>query len=57
MISYPKGAEKMMLKLKYENFIKARDYVFANGDDINRAWFRYLFEENNADAFLNVLAK
>ena len=46
-----------MLKLKYENFIKARDYVFANGDDINRAWFRYLFEDNNADAFLNVLAK
>ncbi len=46
-----------MLKLKYENFIKARDYIFANGDDINRAWFRYLFEDNNADAFLNVLAK
>ena len=46
-----------MLKLKKENFIKAQNYVFANGDDINRAWFRYLFEDNNTDAFLNVLAK
>ncbi len=46
-----------MLKLEYENFIKARDYVFANGDDINRAWFGYLFEDEDTDAFLNVLAK
>lgn len=46
-----------MPKLKHENFIKARDYIFAHGDDINRAWFRYLFEDNDTDIFLNVLSK
>lgn len=46
-----------MVKLSHENFIKARDYIFANGDDINRAWFRYLFEGNDTDEFLNVLQK
>jgi len=34
-----------MLKLTQENFIKARDFIFANSDDINWAWFRYNFEE------------
>lgn len=29
MISYPKRAVKAMLKVKYENFIKVRDYVLA----------------------------
>ena len=29
-----------MLKLSHKNFTKARDYIFANSDDINRAWFR-----------------
>jgi hypothetical protein len=33
-----------MITLTHENFIKARDYVFANSDDINRAWFHYNFE-------------
>ncbi len=46
-----------MLKLKYEKFIKARDYIFVHGDDLNRAWFRYLFEDNNMDGFLHVLSK
>lgn len=46
-----------MVKLSHENFIKARDYIFANGDDINRAWFKYLFENNNTNEFLNVLQK
>ncbi|MDE5741073.1 MAG: hypothetical protein K2H90_01325 [Oscillospiraceae bacterium] len=46
-----------MVKLSQENFIKARDYIFANGDDINRAWFSYLFEDNDTDKFLNVLQK
>lgn len=46
-----------MNKLKFVNFIMARDYIFTHGDDINRAWFRYLFEDNDADSFLDVLAK
>lgn len=41
-----------MLKLKHENFIKARNYIFVHGDDINRAWFRYLFEGNDENEFL-----
>ena len=31
--------------------------VSIDGDDINRAWFRYLFEDNDTDTFLHVLAK
>ncbi len=46
-----------MQKLRHENFIKARDYIFAQGDDINRSWFRYLFENNDADGFLNLLSE
>ena len=45
-----------MLKLTQENFDKARNYIIANGDDINRAWFRYYFEDGDADAFMDVLA-
>lgn len=44
-------------KLSRKNFIKARDYIFANGDDINRAWFKYLFEGNDTNEFLKVLQK
>jgi hypothetical protein len=40
-----------MVNLSYENFIKARDYIFAHCDDINRAWFRCHFEGNDAVAF------
>ena len=46
-----------MLKLSRDNFIKARDYIFENAEDIDRAWFRYIFEDKNANAFLGVLAK
>lgn len=46
-----------MQKLAHENFMKARNYIFANSDDINRAWFRYNFDDNNTDAFMEVLAK
>ena len=46
-----------MLKLIRENFIKARDYVFAHSDDITREWFRYNFEDGDTDAFMEVLAK
>jgi len=47
----------IMLKLTHENFIKARDYIFSNSDDINRAWFRYNFEGKNTADFMDVLAK
>lgn len=46
-----------MLKLTRQNFIKARDYIFTHGDDINRAYLEYIFEDSNMDNFLNVLAK
>ena len=46
-----------MLKLTNENFIKARDYIFANSDDINRAWFSYNFEGGDTGMFMDALAK
>ncbi|HBT64536.1 MAG TPA: hypothetical protein DEB10_07755 [Ruminococcaceae bacterium] len=46
-----------MLKLSNKNFLKARDYIFANSDDINRAWFKYNFEGKDTSAFLDALAK
>ena len=46
-----------MLKLTHDNFVKARDYIFTNADDITRAWFMYNFEDDNTDAFMDVLAK
>ncbi len=46
-----------MQKLTCENFIKARDYIFANSDDVNRAWFRYDFEDGDTNTFMDVLAK
>lgn len=46
-----------MLKLSQENFTKARDYIFANSDDINRAWFRYIFEDGDRIVFMSELAK
>ena len=46
-----------MEKLTYKNFIKARDYIFANSDDINRAWFRYNFEDGDTNTFMDALAK
>lgn len=45
-----------MTKLAYDNFTRARDYIFAHGDDINRAWFQYLFESNDMEAFLCALS-
>jgi hypothetical protein len=46
-----------MHKLTRENFIKARDFIFAHSDDINRAWFRYNFEGGDTDAFMDTLAE
>lgn len=45
------------MNLSRKNFLKARDFIFANGDDITKAWFRYNFEGEDTDAFLEVLAK
>lgn len=47
----------MTMILSNQNFIRARDYIFANSDDINRAWFRYHFEGGDTTAFMKVLAK
>ena len=46
-----------MIKLTYESFIKARDHILANGDDVTRAWFRYNFEDGDPDGFMRVLEK
>jgi hypothetical protein len=46
-----------MEQLARKNFLKARDYILKHGDDINRAWFRYNFEDGGTDAFMDVLAK
>lgn len=44
-----------MQKLTYNNFIKAHDFIMTNGTDIDRAWFRYNFENENEEVFLRVL--
>ncbi|MFC1946933.1 hypothetical protein ACFLXY_03310 [Chloroflexota bacterium] len=46
-----------MLSLTRENFIKARNHIFSYSDDINRAWFRYNFEDGDTNAFMDVLGK
>lgn len=46
-----------MVKLTREGFVKAKDFVSANGDDVTRAWLRYNFEDNDGGAFLKVLAE
>lgn len=46
-----------MEKLSYNNFIKAQDYIFTNANEINRAWFRYNFQKEDAAVFMNELSK
>ena len=46
-----------MLKLTHENFVRARKYALAHSNDINRAWYKYNFEDDNTYAFMDVLAK
>ena len=46
-----------MSKLTHENFLKARDFIFANADDITKAWFIYNFEDGDSAAFMKVLEK
>ena len=45
-----------MDKLTRENFMKARDFILSNGDNVTSAWSRYCFEDSGPDAFLQVLA-
>jgi hypothetical protein len=45
------------MNLPHSNFNKARDYIFAHSDDINRTWFRYNFDGENTNAFMDVLAQ
>jgi hypothetical protein len=46
-----------MLSLTHKNYIKAREYILANGDDVNKAWLRYNFDGEDSAAFMDVLAK
>jgi hypothetical protein len=46
-----------MTNLTHTNFLKAKEYIFAHGDEINKAWFRYNFECADSAAFMDVLAK
>jgi len=43
-----------MEKLTKEQFQKAKAYIFAHSDDINRAWFRYNFENEDTNAFMEL---
>ena len=51
-----KGSVSMQ-KLAHENFLKARDYIFAHSNDIGLAWYRYHFEDGNTYTFMDALAK
>ena len=46
-----------MPKLTHDHFLKAKDYIFTHTDRINQTWFRYNFEDGDADAFMEVLAQ
>ncbi len=50
------GDGGIMVQLAYDNFIRARDDIFVQGDDINRAWFQYIFEGNDTEMFLRALS-
>lgn len=43
------------MTLSHTNFERARDFIFTNGGDIDRAWFFYQFERADSDAFLRAL--
>lgn len=44
-----------MFMLTRDDFIKARSYIYNKGTDIDRAWFRYNFEDASETEFLRVL--
>lgn len=41
--------------LSRESFLRARDFIFENGGEIDRAWYRYHFEDASTDEILAVL--
>ena len=45
-----------MFMLTRDDFIKARSYIYNKGTDIDRAWFRYNFEDASETEFLRVLS-
>lgn len=47
----------VMLKLTKPAFDKAKEYIFSNATPIEKAWFRYNFEESDTNAFMEELAK
>lgn len=49
--------KQTMQKLMYDNFIMAKNYIFENSEHIDRALFRYVFEDKDEDAFLDILEK
>lgn len=46
-----------MFMLTRDDFIKARSYIYNKGTDIDRAWFRYNFEDASETEFLRVLSR
>ena len=44
------------MRLSRDGFLRARDFILAQGDDIQRAWFHYVFDGEDTEAFLRVLA-
>lgn len=46
-----------MFMLTRDDFIKARSYIYSKGTDIDRAWFRYNFEDASETEFLRVLSR
>lgn len=37
-----------MYKLTHENFMRACDHIFTHAKEIERTWFRYIFEDYNS---------
>ena len=44
-----------MMLLPREMFEKAKEYIFQYADDVTRVWFRYCFENAEAEEMLEVL--
>ena len=46
-----------MLKLSKANFLRAKNFIFEHGEEIDRSVFQYHFEDLSAAAFLDSLSK
>lgn len=56
-IVYNNEGGVFMLKLSRTNFEKAKDFVFADAADIDRAWYKYNFENHDNKEFIDVLSQ